>query len=317
VKQSFRRDLEQGKLSHAYLLEGPQGSGKTLLAKTICADLAQDEVMIRKIFEDISPDVRVLKIPSGRKTIGVEEIRNLRSSAYIKANDLDFKAYIIQNCEKMTVQAQNALLKLLEEPPTAVYFFLLCESSTALLATVRSRAPTIRMQTFDPKELASYLLSNDPQAKALQKSQPDGFESLLSESGGSIGAALSLLNKRSAQKENLQESILHFYTEIFTKKKSVIYLSCLSLPSKREDLTEWLTRARLALRDLLVLRCQGTSELLFGKKEELLLLSKKVSLPFLVEVDRALESALLDVSSNLNLMNVRLALATDICERLN
>ena len=81
-----------------------------------------------------------------RKTLGVEAIRAITDSIYIAPNDLEVRIYLIPEADTMTPQAQNALLKTLEEPPSGVYFFLLSENSANLLQTISSRAPSIKMQ---------------------------------------------------------------------------------------------------------------------------------------------------------------------------
>lgn len=81
-----------------------------------------------------------------------------RSSLYISPNENDYCVYIIDDAHLMTAQAQNALLKSLEEPPPFAIFFLLCIDSKALLDTIRSRSPVIRMDRFSKERIAKFLL---------------------------------------------------------------------------------------------------------------------------------------------------------------
>jgi len=137
IKNYIGNDIISGNNSHAYIIEGPEGSGKRSTAKAIAASLAcrertSDSFSLpcgtcdncHRIYGDISGDV--VWITSGDKaSIGVEEIRNIKNGLYVTPNDSDFRTYIIVNAERMTVQAQNALLLTLEEPPSFVVFLLL------------------------------------------------------------------------------------------------------------------------------------------------------------------------------------------------
>lgn len=312
IKKSLRADLASGRLAHAYLLEGPEGSGKTTLALTVCAALAGDEKMADRIFEGNCPDVMTLRRREDRKTLGVDEIRAMRSSAYIKPNDLEFKAYLLEDGGFMTVQAQNALLKLLEEPPGNVYFFLMCENAAALLPTVRSRAPTLRMQTFSTAELSDYLAANDKKAKILKNNQPDAFDELLTAACGSIGQAKKGLSGRSAGKSNLRDEVIRFVETLAAKNPTEITLACLGLPSKREELSEFYHQTRLALRDLMALRCLPEPELLFGDGERLRALVGRMSQSRLLLLEEEIAGQENRLASNINLQNSKISLSAAI-----
>ncbi|MBR6795387.1 MAG: hypothetical protein IKM52_04710, partial [Clostridia bacterium] len=94
------------------------------------------------------------------------------------------------------IQTQNMLLKILEEPPQATYFFLLCESSASLLPTVKSRAPVLKLQHFDEAQLEKHLTEISFTASQLSKSDRTAFSQLLQSADGSIGKALALLNEK-------------------------------------------------------------------------------------------------------------------------
>ena len=162
-KNFFRSRIEEGKLSHAYILEAPQGGGKKMFALRIAATLAslektspkERDEKCRRILEGLSPDVRILsRSDDGKKTIGVSAVRDFMASVYLAPSELGFKMYLFDEADRITPQAQNALLKVIEEPCKNVYLFLLCENSLSMLATVRSRAQKILLQTFGEQELA-------------------------------------------------------------------------------------------------------------------------------------------------------------------
>ena len=158
-KDFFRERIRQERLSHAYILEAPRGGGKKMLALRIAASLAGLEkkpeeeraLASRRNQNGDSSDVRRLsRKEEGKKT------RDFMTSVYLAPSELSFKMYLFDEADRITPQAQNALLKVIEEPWRGVYLFLLCENSLSLLATVRSRAQKISLQTFNEEELRGY-----------------------------------------------------------------------------------------------------------------------------------------------------------------
>ena len=129
LKALLGAHIAEGKLSHAYIFEGDDGSGKMTCALSAAASLACEKrndalsplpcgkcASCRKIFGLFSPDVHIVS-PKEKKSIGVDAIRDITSSLYISPNENDYCVYIIDDAHLMTAQAQNALLKSLEEPP--------------------------------------------------------------------------------------------------------------------------------------------------------------------------------------------------------
>ena len=197
----FMSAAENGKLAHAYIFEGGRGSGKHMLARYLSCLLACNSLFdrpcmmcesCRKIQENISPDIIEIGLLDENKTIGVKQIRELRTSVYVKPTEEDIKVYIISNAEAMTEQAQNVFLKVLEEPPRNVFFFMLCENTANILATVKSRAPILKVQTFSDAELMSYLVENNDSANRLSKHNKDELALVVRIAEGKIGQAKSL-----------------------------------------------------------------------------------------------------------------------------
>jgi DNA polymerase III gamma/tau subunit len=117
----------------------------------------------------------------------------MKSDVYVMPNESDYKIYIVESADKMTVEAQNAFLKIFEEPPAGVFFFLLCDNASVLLSTVRSRAPVLRMETFDSGTLSDYLIDHNEKAKKLFERDRDAFALLIRSSAGAIGEAIRRL----------------------------------------------------------------------------------------------------------------------------
>ncbi len=140
------------RLPHAVILESrdttqANAAAKELAKISVCSSSGKRPcgkcLNCVKAEEDIHPDIYKVKITDKKQAVGVGEIRNLISDCYIKPNEAASKVYIIS--DKMTAEAQNALLKILEEPPQNVRFIITCESSTTVLKTVLSRSTLFKL----------------------------------------------------------------------------------------------------------------------------------------------------------------------------
>jgi len=101
----------------------------------------------------IHPDVIIIDKPGDKREIVVDQIRELRQDAYVMPNEAMQKAYLVNNADSMNINAQNAFLQLLEDPPAHAVFILSAENPAALLPTVRSRCSMLKAQTVaDTKE---------------------------------------------------------------------------------------------------------------------------------------------------------------------
>lgn len=160
--EAFLDRLSLGRIVHAYMIVGPEGSGKRTLAAYLSkAVLCEGKYSpcgqcrgCRLTLTDNHPDALAYG-PEGR-SLGVATVRKI-------IEDLSVRAYygrrtvVIEDGEKMTSQAQNALLKILEEPPEGTVFFLLVRDANRMLPTIRSRCQLMRMGLLTPEQAAAVL----------------------------------------------------------------------------------------------------------------------------------------------------------------
>lgn len=309
-------DLTEKKLSHAYIIEGKKGFGKHMLAMRIAAALscsAEDRSAplpcnvcpsCKKILSGNSPDV--IFISRGEKaTLGVEEIRRIRTDVLIPPNDTSAKIYIIEDAHLMTVQAQNAFLLTLEEPPSYVLFLLLCESTGALLETVRSRAPTLRIEPIPHALITEYLKKRIPEAARMESRE---LLEIVAAADGSIGRAIDLLDpklyKPLLERRAAAREFARLCAGRSTSADALRYIS--SLPQKREELTEQCNEILLCLRDLLLCKQTENAPLcFFADAEEACALSYEFTTPALLALCEELCATLERLRQN---ANVRLTL---------
>ncbi|MPM19609.1 hypothetical protein SDC9_66035 [bioreactor metagenome] len=183
---------------HALLIAGPAGAGKRtaalVFAKAVMCPhrqgyLACGKCRVCTSFDaGTNPDLTVIDC---EKSIKVEAVRELRELAFANPVSAEHRVFVIMDADKMTTQAQNALLKLFEEPPPHLIIVLTAVSADSLLPTVRSRAAELRMGPMSIPETADFLRRKNP------KADPAKIEAAARLSGGLIGQAAAILRKRS------------------------------------------------------------------------------------------------------------------------
>ena len=155
VKQSLSRAFAESRLPHAMILEGPAGSGKAGLARwiakaAVCTGEGERPCGrcsgCMKAAAGAHPDITIAGGGTAARSFHVDTVRQIRSDAYIKPNEAPLRVFLLEGAEAMSEQAQNALLKVFEEPPERVMFILTVTSAVKLLPTVRSRAQIFTLE---------------------------------------------------------------------------------------------------------------------------------------------------------------------------
>jgi len=169
VIQHMKNAIKLNKVSHAYILNGEKGAGKKCLANTFAMALQCESEEDRPCGDCRScrqaesrnhPDI--IRITHEKpNSIGVEDVREqLVNDIQIKPYTGKFKVYIIPDAEKMTIQAQNAILKTIEEPPAYAVILLLTTNMNILLPTILSRCVVLSLKPVASEEVKEYLMKN-------------------------------------------------------------------------------------------------------------------------------------------------------------
>ena len=310
------RDIAAGRYSHAYIIEGAEGCGKMTLSKLICSAISCTEsappcmkcIRCDKIARDQAPDVITVTAEKDRVQIGVDVIRRLREDAVFAPNELPRKFYIIKNADTMNTQAQNALLKTLEEPPSHVMFLLLCESADNMLATIRSRAPVLRIESLSDEDVCNYLKNNCPDANALEKKSPEAFLAAVKLSRGSLGMAIKLTDEKKAAECLEYYKKAEKYIELLANRRNAAgelafyeYAIKLATAKQREELAKIYGLLADAVRDLINAKLtQNPSPIFYTTAEKAVSTADKFALGVLVRLTDVFKDAADGLDRNIN-----------------
>ena len=196
IKQNLAGSLSRGHISHFYLISGPRGSGKRTLARLLAAAILCKSGnrpclscnVCRRVLENAHPDLITVEDPE-HKTTAVKIVRQFREDVFIRPNESDYKIYLFP--QELGLEGQNALLKILEEPPKYGVFILLSDNPDKLLPTVRSRCTELKMQALPGELLKKQLQKDFPQATE------EDLAAALRRAGGFLGQARELLRSGS------------------------------------------------------------------------------------------------------------------------
>lgn len=269
--------MVQGKLSHAYIFQGEDGSGKLLVAKIFAKALQCEKnreildkgqklldinpccqcASCKKADSNNHPDICILT--HEKASIGVDDIRmQINQNIQIKPYEGNYKIYIIPDAERMTEQAQNALLKTIEEPPEYAIIFLLTDNIYRLLSTIQSRCIKIPFKPVEEKEVKQYLIE--------QHHIPDYLAQTSARfSQGNIGRAVRYaINEEFLE---IKEEILHLLRYIDEMTIYEIMAAVKKLAAHKGEISDYIDLMMLWYRDVLMLKVTNNPNLLIYRQE--------------------------------------------------
>ena len=248
----LRRALDRPGLPQTCLISGPVGSGRHTLARKLAAAMVCQKgeehgpcmtcPPCKKVLSGIHPDVTVLTGAGEGKPISVDQVRTLRSDAYIRPNEGRRKVYLLERVDDMNASAQNAMLKLLEEGPSYAAFLLLCENPGSVLETIRSRCEKLPLTPVPPAECESWLTQRYPD-KA-----PDAIRAAALNCQGILGKAVEELEGASQTAQAKREQVLSL-SRVLESGGELDVLEALQSVEKlgREELTDLLSALEVEL----------------------------------------------------------------------
>lgn len=252
VIAAIQKLIADNTLPHALLIEGDAGTGRKTLAyyiaaAAVCTNTAAPCNNCRNCNLTNSgnhPDIITVMPEEDKKNISVNQVRALRNDAFVKSHMGGKKVIIITPAERMNEQAQNALLKVLEEPPKNVIFILITENASRMLSTVLSRCVLLSLTVPEINEAAEYIESTTDFDR-------ENIINALNNARGNVGRALSIL-KSGEESDTLSAD----FAEMLIIGSSTYELLKLTLPLEKNRVKcgEFITALKSQISDRILSR---------------------------------------------------------------
>ncbi len=302
VIRYIQNAVKENKVSHAYIINGEKGSGKRLLSSLFAAAL---------LCEKGGPDPcnkchSCIQAESGNHpdiiwvshekpgSIGVDDVREqINHTVAVRPYQGPYKVYIIPQADMMTVQAQNALLKTIEEPPEYAVLILLTENADSLLATINSRCVMLKLRNIKDTLIHKYLMER----LAVPDYKADVCTAF---SQGNLGRAIMLAN--SEHFNEIHDDAIHLLQRIHEMELSEIIKVVKHVEAYKIEINDYLDIIMIWYRDVLLYKATKDTEKVVLKdqvnymKEQ----AKKSSYEGIELILKSLEKAKARLRANVN-----------------
>lgn len=251
IINSFKKRAVNNSLSHAHLIVGVDGIGKSKLAKVFALQILNGV--------DTREYVDIINYRPKKLSFGVDEVRELIAEVGKKPFEGNKKVIIVHEGNKLTIQAQNALLKTIEEPPSGVFIIILCESLELILDTIKSRCQIYKLTPLSKSEIREYIrnIKNNATEEEILAS--------LAYSEGVPGRAERFLTDNNLQK--LRELLLDVLAEANNGAADVLLRYENLLLSYKDNKDEIFNILTSLIRDIMVYKeLNDTSLIINGDK---------------------------------------------------
>lgn len=283
---NFKQRCLKNTLSHAHLIAGEDGGGKGKLANILAKFILNGD--LDREYVDI------INYSSEKSSFGVDDVRDIIEEVYKKPFEKDKKVIIIHEGNKLTIQAQNALLKTIEEPPKGVYIIILCESLELILDTIKSRCEIYKLKPLTKSELYEYI--------KIKKFNYDENEikSAIAFSEGVPGRIDRYFNDDKLRE--LRNNIVILIKNLNKNDLEAILQQEESFSNLKNDKEEVLNIFGLFIRDILINKEIENEEFIINsdKLEDIKELTKEMSFKKLNNMIKTIEEARRNIKSNVS-----------------
>lgn len=302
IKEHLRGAISTGKVSHAYIINGERSSGKEFIARVFAMALQCEKGEIepcgechscRQALSNNQPDI-VYVSHEKPGAIGVEDIRTqINGDIGVKPYSSPYKIYIMNEGEKMTVQAQNALLKTLEEPPEYAVILILTTQLEALLPTILSRCVVLNMKPVSDALVKKYLME--------ELAVPDYKANIcVAFARGNIGKAKLLAS--SEEFEKVKDEAITLVKYINDMEINEIVKAIKKISEYKFDVNDYLDILSVWYRDVLLFKATKDVNSLIFKEEiqQIMRVSDRSTYEGIETIVGALQQAKRRLEANVN-----------------
>lgn len=302
IIQYIKNAVTEDKVSHAYILNGEKGSGKKMLAGLFAQTLQCEKGGAEPCYQCHSckqaasgnhPDI--IRVTHEKpNSISVDDIRvQINEDIQVKPYNGKYKVYIIPDADLMTVQAQNALLKTIEEPPAYAVILLLTENADSLLPTICSRCVMLKLRNIKDQLVKKYLME--------QLQVPDYKADVCTAfAQGNIGKATMLAS--SEHFNEIRDEAVHLLKNIDTMELGDLVEAVKRISAYKLEITDYLDILMIWYRDVLLYKAtKNIDRLIFGEEiDSIRERAKKSSYEGIETILSALEKAKARLRANVN-----------------
>lgn len=303
IKDHMRKAIENNKVSHAYILSGEAGTGRKSLADAfaltiLCEQEGSNPCMschsCKQVLSGNHPDL-IDVTHEKPSSIGVDDIREqINDTIMIRPYSGNYKIYIVDEAEKMTVQAQNALLKTIEEPPSYAVIILITTNPDAFLPTILSRCVQLKIKPLRDSMIRDYLTDN----LSVPEIRADVYAAF---ARGNLGRAKKIAESEDFQ--HLYDELLYMMKHIRNMDISMLLHYIKKLKDEDADLFECLDFMQIWYRDVLMFKVTKDANLLIFKDEYSTIneISQKTGYDGFESILEAIDKAKVRLEANVNM----------------
>lgn len=298
IKEQISYLLASDRLPHAIILEGDSGLGKHVLAREIAAALvcrSEDApcylcAQCRKAQQQIHPDIYEYTPEGGSRSFHKDVIKTIIDDVCMAPNEADYKVYILANAHLMSASAQNAILKVLEEPPSYVRFILTVDTKSVLLPTVLSRSVVFTLEGVPVSVGAQYIAAQQEDVDTERAEQAVAIWN------GNIGKAIeSLKDGKAAQLASVCVDVCH---ALVSENEYALMKVCAVFQKDRQSILNACMMLRHLFRDALLY--DMGADVLSGNAQTAELLSSKCTRKALLALIQTTEEIYAQADANAN-----------------
>lgn len=286
IIDSINNRKSNDSFSHANLIVGNDGIGKSIIAGYMSNQIINGT-------DDVE-SVDIVKYYPSSNSFGVDDVRNIINEVSKKPYEGDKKVLVLYKCDKLTIQAQNALLKTIEEPPKGVYLILLSDSLETILDTIKSRCQIYKLTPLNKEEISIYIEDKYTDLTSEDK------KSALAYSAGVPGKVDRFIGDQNLK--NLRDICIGLFEDIFKREQGLILKYEELFKNSKDDKLELLNILLSYIRDIMIFKELNHSELIvnFDKVYKIKDISRGMSYKKLNSMLEYITEARINFNSNTN-----------------
>lgn len=272
IKRALKDALSKNHIGHAYLFYGESGIGKSMMArifarKILCGDYTEEGCSCSScamFLAGVHPDYYVVECEGS--SIGVDKIRRMQTQVIMKPTYGRKKVFVIDDAHTMTVDAQNALLKTLEDPPEYVVILLCSNNYDMLLDTIKSRLVKYSFKKNSSDEMEEYLRRNNFESD-------DSKDFLVSYANGNIGKLISIMGND--EQRMLRDVVVNYALDV-KKMDRLKTINAVNFFVDNKESSEYMLSVFMSVyRDILIIKETEDDTLLTNNDKRFIILAKQ------------------------------------------